>query len=127
VSPYTFGDASCNHAVSTGVFQFFENPDLVFGEVNRILRIGGIFVFVTGDREPGEDIRVVVGAEQTGTGAAVTMYRHTSGEVTGLLEKHGFRLADTLEFTVWKDMKRSERFPARAYLAQKHSGGTLRV
>jgi len=126
VSPYPFGDASCDHAVSTGVFQFFENLDTVFGDVSRILRDGGIFVFVTGDREPGEDVWVFVGAEQTGTGAAVTMYRHTSGGVTGWLEKHGFRLVDTLEFTVWKDMKRSERFPARAYLAQKDSGGTLR-
>jgi len=26
VSPYPFGDASCDHAVSTGVFQFFREP-----------------------------------------------------------------------------------------------------
>jgi len=123
VSPYPFGDASCDHAVSTGVFQFFENLDPVFGEVSRILRKGGVFVFVTGDRESGEDARVVISAENNGKGAAVTMYRHTSGEVTGWLEKHGFRLVETLEFTVWKDMKRSERFPARAYLAQKSTKG----
>lgn len=119
VSPYPFGDASCDHAVSTGVFQFFENLDPVFGEVGRILRDGGIFIFVTGDRGPGEDAMVIVGAEQTGTSSPVPMYRHIPGEVTGWLEKHGFQLVDTLEFTVWKDMKRSERFPARAYLAQK--------
>lgn len=123
VIPYPLGDTSCDHAVSTGVFQFFENLDTVFGEVSRILRKGGIFVFVTGDREPGENARVVVGAEQTGTGAAVTMYRHSPDEVTGWLEKDGFLLVDTLEFTVWKDMKRSERFPARAYLAQKSTDG----
>jgi len=41
VSPYLFGDASCDHAVSTGVFQFFESLDPVFGEVSRILRGGG--------------------------------------------------------------------------------------
>jgi N-acetylglutamate synthase-like GNAT family acetyltransferase len=51
------------------------------------------------------------------------MYRNTYGEVTGWLEKHGFRLVETLEFAVWKDMKRSERFPARAYLAQKSTKG----
>lgn len=119
VIPYPFSDSSCDHAVSTGVFQFFKNLDAIFEEVSRILRKGGVFVFVTGDREPREDAIVVVGAEKTGTGAAVTMYRHTSDEVTGWLEKQDFQLVDTLEFTVWEDTKRSERFPARAYLAQK--------
>jgi predicted TPR repeat methyltransferase len=123
VSPYPFGDASCDHAVSTGVFQFFENLDLVFGEVGRILREMGVFVFVTGDRGPGEDTVVVVGAEQTGTGAAVTMYRHSVNEVTCWLEKHDFQLVDTLEFTVWMNAERSKRFPARAYLAQKRPEG----
>jgi predicted TPR repeat methyltransferase len=122
VPPYPFDDASCDHAVSTGVFQFFENLDPIFGEISRILRDGGIFVFVTGDRGPGEDAMVIVGAEETGTGAPVTMYRHIPGEVSGWLEKHGFKLVDTLEFTVWRDPKRSERFPARAYLAQKIPG-----
>jgi len=84
---------------------------------------GAIFVFVTGDRGPGEDALVVVGAEQTGTGTPVTMFRHTLSEVSSWLERHGFRLVDTLEFTVWRDKKRSERFPARAYLAQRDEKG----
>lgn len=122
VSPYPFGDASFDHAVSTGVFQFFENLDLVFGEVGRILRAGGVFVFVTGDRRPEENTRVIVGAEQTTTGVPVTIYRHTVNEVTCWLEKYDFQLVDTLEFTVWMNAERSKRFPSRAYITQKKPG-----
>jgi len=121
MTPYPCGDASFDHAVSTGVFQFFENLTPVFWEIGRILRDGGVFVFVTGDREQGEDATVIVGPEHTGTSSSVTMYRHTVNKVRGWLEKCGFRLVDTLEFTVWMDAERSKRFPARAYLAQKKS------
>jgi predicted TPR repeat methyltransferase len=123
VTPYPFGDASFDHAVSTGVFQFFENLDPVFGEVTRILQKGGMFVFVTGDRRSGECATVIIGPEHTRTGAPVTMYRHTVNEVKSWLEKRGFRLVDTLEFTVWMDAERSKRFPARAYLARKIRAG----
>lgn len=119
VTPYPFGDASCDHAVSTGVFQFFRDLGPVCKETGRIVRKGGIFVFITGDRSEEEDAAVVVDPDHTGTGLPVTMYRHTLREVTGWLETHGFSLVDTLEFTVWMDTQRSERFPARAYLAQK--------
>ena len=123
VTPYPFGDASCDHAVSTGVFQFFEDLDPVFREAGRILRNGGVFVFVTGDRNREEEATVVVGAVRTGTGSPVTMYRHTVDQVNGWLESNGFRLIDTLEFTVWMDAERSLRFPARAYLTRKGRTG----
>jgi predicted TPR repeat methyltransferase len=123
MTPYPFGDASFDHAVSTGVFQFFENLTPVFREISRILRDGGVFVFVTVDRRPKGDATVVVGPEYTGTGSPVTMYCHTLHEVNGWLEKCGFYLVDTLEFTVWMDAERSKRLPARAYLAQKKSEG----
>jgi len=119
VAPYPFGDDTFDHAVSTGVFQFFLDLDLVCRETGRIVREGGIFVFVTGDRSEEEDAEVVVGPEYTGTGHSVTMYRHSIREVTGWLEKNGFLLVDTLEFSVWMDRERTARLPARAYLAQK--------
>jgi predicted TPR repeat methyltransferase len=119
ITPYPFADSSCDHAVSTGVFQFFKDLDPICSEIGRIMREGGIFVFITGDRSEGEDCHVLVSPDHTGTGLLVTMYRHTPREVTGWLENNGFLLIDTLEFTVWMDRNRSERFPARVYLAQK--------
>jgi predicted TPR repeat methyltransferase len=117
--PYPFSDESYHHAVSTGVFQFFENLNPVFGEVRRILKEGGTFVFITGDRNPDEPTEIIVGPEQTGISESVTMYRHTPDQIAGWLEERGFLLLDTLEFAVWMDREQSKRFPARAYLAQK--------
>lgn len=117
--PYPFRDGAVHHVVSTGVFQFFENLDRVFDEVRRILKDGGIFVFITGDRNPDEPAEIIVGPAHTGTNESVTMYRHTSDQISSWLEQNSFRLLDTMEFTVWMDQERSKRFPARAYLAQK--------
>lgn len=121
VAPYPFDDGSFDHAVSTGVFQFFPELEVVFREIGRVVKEGGIFVFVTGDRTEEEDAEVVVGPEHTGTGTSVTMYRHSTRQITGWLEHNGFHPIDSLEFSVWMDRKRKARFPARAYLAQKQS------
>ena len=117
--PYPFGDGSCHHVVSTGVFPFFDNLDPVFGEVCRILKRGGTFVFTVGARNPEEPAELTVGPEQTGTNVSVTMHRHTPGQVIGWLEQNGLRLVDSLEFTVWMDREQSKRFLTRAYAAQK--------
>ncbi len=119
VLPYPFRDESFDHAVSTGVLQFFPDLNMVCSETVRIVRKGGIFIFVTGDRSEEEHGQVVVPPEQTGTGHPVIMYRHSLREVTGWLERNGFLLIESLEFSVWMDRERTERFPARAYLAQK--------
>lgn len=118
-TPYPFPDASFDHAVSTGVFHFFRSLEPVIRETGRILRDGGIFVFSTADRSDGEDAEVVVGPEYSGTGRAETMYRHSPTDVRGWLKVGGFTVIDSVEFTVWMDRDRSERLPARAYLAQK--------
>jgi len=118
-APYPFVDASFDHAVSTGVFQFFPDLDLVCRETGRVVRGGGVFVFVTGDRGEGEDARVVIGPELTGTGHSVTMYRHSPRQVAGWLAHNGFCLIDSLDFSVWMDRARTKRLPACAYIAEK--------
>jgi len=123
VFPYPFDEESCNHVVSTGVFQFFSDLDRVFLEVHRILPGRGLFIFITGDRRPGEPCEVVVDPEQTGTGLPVTMFRHTQEQIEGWLVKNGFRLDDSAGFMVSMDRERSETFPARAYLARKVDKG----
>jgi len=117
--PYPFGDASFDHAVSMGVFQFFRNLSPVIQETGRVLREGGVFTFVTGDRHGKEKPEVIVGPEQSGTGRAETIYRHSLEEVTVWLDTGGFKVIDTVEFTIWMDRQRSERLPARAILARK--------
>ena len=119
VTPYPFGDASIDHVISTGVFQFFSDLDSVFNEVARILPDGGMFAFITGDRTPGETPEIVAGPEQTGTDESVTMFLHTQRQVSCWLEKNGFRLESSQQFTVWMDELHTKELPARAYLAQK--------
>jgi predicted TPR repeat methyltransferase len=124
IVPYPFSDASFNHVVSTGVFQFFSDLDRVFGEVQRVLPGGGMFIFITGDRRPGEPSEVVVGPEQSGIGVPVTMFRHTREQIEGWLAKNGFRFVDSVEFRMYMNRERQETFPVQAYLAQKVDEGT---
>jgi len=117
--PYPFADGSFDQVISTGVFHFFPDLDLIFHEVDRILRDGGRFAFVTSDRSPEEPAEIIAGPEQTGTDESVTMFLHTPGQVNGWLEKNGFRPECSKQFEVWMDERHSKEFPARAYLASK--------
>jgi predicted TPR repeat methyltransferase len=117
--PYPFDDGSIDHAISTGVFQFFSDLNGVFREVSRILPEGGRFAFVTGDRNTEEPAEIIAGPEQTGTDESVTMYCHTQEQVKRWLMKNGFRPEGSVEFTVWMDEHRTKKFPARSYLARK--------
>jgi predicted TPR repeat methyltransferase len=119
--PFPFGDSSVDHVISTGVFHFFPDLDGVFCEVARILPEGGRFAFVTGDRTPEEPAEIVAGPEQTGKNESVTMYCHTQAQVTGWLEKNGFRLEDSVPFAVWMDEGHTREMPLRAYLGEKRS------
>ena len=118
-TPYPFGDASIDHIISTGVFQFFSDLDSVFSEVGRILPGGGMFAFITGDRSPEENPDIIAGPEQTGTDESVTLFLHTPEQVACWLEKNGFRLESSEQFTIWMDERHTKELPARAYLAQK--------
>lgn len=117
--PYPFADASFDHTISTGVFQFFEDLNPVFREIGRILRSGGIFVFITGYRSPSEEATVILSPGQAGTRTPVTLFRHTEGEVNAWLESGGFDLIDTLTFMIWMDDERSRYFPGNTYLARR--------
>lgn len=120
ITPYPFADESIDYVISTGVFHFFPDLDMVFREVARILPKEGMFAFITGDRNPEEIQAIVAGPEQTGTDESVTMFLHSPEQVNGWLEKNGFRLESSEQFSVWMDERHTKQFPARAYLAQKH-------
>jgi len=122
--PYPFRDGSIDHVISTGVFQFFPELDSVFCEVARVLPECGWFAFITGDRSPDEPAGFIAGPEQTGTGESVTMHCHTFPQVTGWLEKNGFRLKGSVGFSVWMDEQHSTEMPMRAYIAEKYKTGS---
>ena len=119
VEPYPYDEASLDHAVCLGVLNFFKNLHLVFREVARILRDNGIFVFVVGDRGPGEEAEFVVGREHTQTDSSVTMYRHGTEEINDLLDENHFELVRCLEFPVPMDRERTKTLRAKAYVARR--------
>ena len=124
--PYPFETDSMDHAVSIGVLNFFSDLQPVFGEVARIVRDGGVFAFVVGERAPGEPASFVVGPEHTQTGGSVTMYRHGTEQIGQLMEANGFTLLNSLAFTIPMDAEHKHLLPIKAYvvrLGSVSSGG----
>jgi predicted TPR repeat methyltransferase len=120
--PYPFDSESMDHAVCTGVFNFFSDLSPVFQEAGRIIRNNGLFIFVVGDRSENEAHAIDVTSEHTESDHSVTMYRHSPEQVAGILAQYGFEPLRDLSFTVYMDRKRTRQMPARSYLARKRSG-----
>ena len=118
-TPYPFGSESIDHAVCTGVLNFFSDLSPVFQEASRIIRKGGLFVFVVGDRSENGAHAVEVGPEHTNSERTVRMYFHSAKQIGELMARYGFDLMRDLSFTVFMDRKRSKSMPARCYLARK--------
>jgi predicted TPR repeat methyltransferase len=117
--PYPFDSESMDHAVCTGVMNFFSDLSSVFKEAARILRTGGLFAFVVGDRAEGQPGEIAVGPEHTNTEEIVTMYLHSPKQIDSYIEKNRFSLMRSLAFTVYLDRERTNGLQARAYLARK--------
>jgi predicted TPR repeat methyltransferase len=119
VQPYPYDAASLDHAVCLGVLNSFRDLQLVFREVARIVRDGGVFVFAVGDRAPGEEPEFVVGREHTQSDSTVTMYRHGTEVINRLLDDNDFELLRCLEFPVPMDRERAKILRAKAYVARR--------
>lgn len=117
--PYPYETASVDHAVCVGTLNFIADLSPVFAECARILRPGGVFVFAVGDRPDDEPGETVVSAEHTGTGAPVTMYRHSARQIEGWGAKSAFTILRTLAFEVPMDRERTSSQAVRAYVVCK--------
>jgi predicted TPR repeat methyltransferase len=117
--PYPYDSESMDHAICAGVLNFFSDLSPVFIETARILRKGGLFSFIVGDRVEGEAHEVMVEPKHTKSERTVTMYRHSSKQINTWLDKYGFERVRSLAFTVFMDRERTRRMPAKAYLARK--------
>jgi len=121
-TPYPYEERSMDHCVCVGVMHFFKDLLPVIKEAGRILRGGGVFVFVVFDRKPGEEGTRLVSSDSTGSGAPVTIHCHGLEEISGLLGDSEFELLRNLEFTVYADRRKDRTFAARAYLARRNPG-----
>jgi predicted TPR repeat methyltransferase len=119
-APYPFAAESMDHVVCTGVMNFFSDLSPIFIEAARILRSGGLFAFVVGDRAEEEPGEITVGPEHAHTEEIVTMYLHSPKQIDSYIEKNGFSLIRNLIFTVFLDPERTIAIQAKAYLAKKN-------
>jgi predicted TPR repeat methyltransferase len=119
--PYPYDPESFDHAICVGVLPFLRDPAPVFVEVGRVLRERGAFAFMTLDRMENDPFELVLGPEYTKTGASVTMYRHTSGQIGAWMEGASLELEKRLPFTVFRDLARTESQQAVCYVARKES------
>lgn len=117
--PYPYDTESMDHAVCAGVLNFFSDLSPVFEETTRILRKGGLFVFVVGDRTEDEKHEFVVEAEHTKSNQPMTMFCHSTRQIDGWVKKFGFTPLRNLAFTVYMDREKSRSRQARAYLIRK--------
>ena len=101
--PYPYDSESMDHAIFTGVFNFFSDLAPVFQEASRIIRNGGLFVFVVGDRSENQVHAIEVGTEYTKSGKTVTVYLHSTEQIAELLARYGFEPLKDLLFTVFMD------------------------
>lgn len=119
MTPYPFDAESMDHAVCTGVLNFFGDLSPVFKETNRILRPGGLFAFVVGDRSENEPGEIEVGPEHTKTDQTITMYLHSAQQIDDWLKQNRFSLVRSLPFTVYLDPQKTMATKAKAYVAKK--------
>jgi predicted TPR repeat methyltransferase len=123
--PFPYAPESLDHVVCVGVFNFFNDLSPVFAETARVLKTGGMFVFVTGDRNDDEDFEMVVGPEYTKTDETLTMYRHSSGQIRVWIDGSGLTLLRRLPFTVYMDHEKRRSQQAACYVVKKT--GTLEI
>jgi predicted TPR repeat methyltransferase len=116
--PYPYASGSFDHAVCLGVLNLIRDLSPVIGEVARLLRGNGVFVFVVLDRGDAEPPELALGPEYTGEAEPVDVYRHSPGQIRGWLAECGFTPTDDFAFTVPMDPERLHGLPARAYLAR---------
>jgi len=119
MTPYPYDSETMDIAICVGVMIFFSDLSSIFEEAARILRKGGLLVFVVADRAEDESHEFEVGAEHTKTGKSVTMFRHDVTQVENWIERSGFGLLRSLTFIVFMNPEKTIRMRAKAYLVKK--------
>lgn len=117
--PYPFPTESMDHVICTGVMNFFKDLSPLFAETARILRKGGLFAFIAGNKAKGDSGEFIVGAEHTGAEKPLTIYRHGTEQISLWMEQYGFELLRSLSFPIFMDRERTKSIEAKVYLARK--------
>jgi predicted TPR repeat methyltransferase len=117
--PYPYASDSFDHVVCLGVLPFLRDLSCLFAETRRLLKTGGVFVFMTADRAKDERTELEVGPEYTGSDESVTLYRHSADQISRWLDETGFALLKSAPFVIYMDSQKNRPVPGKAYAARK--------
>ena len=96
-TPYPLADGSVDNAVSTGLLHVFEDLSGVFGEIGRILKPGGVFVFAVprSDSDAPDTLNMPGMSGYPGA----TLFLHSRDTIACLAQESGFELLQALEYS----------------------------
>ena len=98
-APYPYASDFFDLAVSLAVFNNFPGLDLIFSEVSRIVKPGGIFSFAVEDQKEGQPDKFLYRYQAHPEG--IVMHRHSRVYIEKLLAENSFSLLKTVEFLAW--------------------------
>lgn len=96
VAPYPLADDVVDHAVCSGVLHIFEDISVVFSEVGRIMKKGGVFAFVVAHTDAPEVEPWHVDGQDGYPSAS--LYRHPLSVVSQTAESNGFEMLQSLHY-----------------------------
>ncbi len=97
VAPYPFSDQSAHHAVCTGLMHLFADLGMIFGEVARVMRPGGVFAFVVAHPGGKREKQWIMGGCAKHQGK-VPFHVHSEASVDALSHEYGFEPVTSLRF-----------------------------
>jgi hypothetical protein len=68
-----------------------------------------------------KESEIQVGPEHTHSDTSITMYRHSTEQISNLVNQNNFVLKRSLEFPIYLDRHKSRSFKAKAYVLLKRS------
>lgn len=95
--PYPLADGAVDHAVCSGLLHIFADLSVIFTEVGRVMRKGGVFAFAVFHSD-AEKVEEWCMEGRQGYPSAV-LYRHPVSSLAEMAECSGFELAQSLRYT----------------------------
>ncbi|MEF2229323.1 MAG: class I SAM-dependent methyltransferase [Pseudodesulfovibrio sp.] len=96
-APYPLEEASVDHAVCSGLLHIIPDLSVVFAEVGRVMKKGGVFAFVVPRSDTGEPCLKEMKNHDGHSGA--TLHLQTKAAVASMLQQGGLELTHGLHYT----------------------------
>jgi ubiquinone/menaquinone biosynthesis C-methylase UbiE len=101
--PLPYSDHFVDHVICCGVLHFFDDLEFVVKEVLRIIKPGGIFAFTVAAPTSAEEAAHRTTPKdyyKTPTPWGVSIFKHSSVYISGLLQVNGFEILKTQQLAV---------------------------